>query len=47
MHMKFNIENGMLEWYKNVSLFAKWAIVNSSNTLTAIQLKRKNENNTT
>ena len=45
MHIKFVIKNEKLEWYEKRSLFAKWATQNNSDTLAAIHIERKNENN--
>ena len=45
MHIKFDIKNEWLELCKKRSLFAKWAIQNNADALTAAHIKWKYENN--
>ena len=42
MHIKLDIKNERLEWYKKSSIFAKWAIQNNSDALAATHIKGKN-----
>ena len=39
MHIKFDILNESLEWYKKRSIFAKGAIQNNSDALAATHIK--------
>ena len=35
MHLKFDIQNERLEWYKKLSIFAKWVMRKNSDALAA------------
>ena len=39
MHIKFDIQNENLEWYKKRSIFTKWARENNSNALAATHIQ--------
>ena len=39
MHIKFDIKNESLEWYKKRSICAKWAMQNNSEALAATHIK--------
>ena len=39
MHIKFDISNEKLDWYKKLSIFAKWPMQNDSEALAATHIK--------
>ena len=41
MQIKLDIENERLEWYKKLSMFAKWTIQNISDASAATHLNEK------
>ena len=45
MHIKFDVLNERLEWYKKPSIFTKWVIQNNSDSLEATYIKWKNQKN--
>ena len=43
MHIKFDVSNEGLVWYKKCPKFAKWTIQNNSVALAETHMQRKNE----